>query len=131
MIDQTHGDGPNAVAGATAAIHSLLRISPRHFGRYIQLVAASVSKEVMHQVRQQLPRQDRQTLSEWERRSSTFSLGLEEGIEKGIEKGKEEGSGSLFFTSVKLEGLHLTQGIFRFLKEPMIATVCCSGSRPW
>lgn len=82
-----HSDGPDAVASATAAIRSLLRISPRHFGRYIQLIAASVTKDVMQQVREQLPRQDRQTLSEWERRSSTFSLGRDEGLESGREQG--------------------------------------------
>jgi hypothetical protein len=82
-----HPVGPHAVDCARVAIQALLCVAPEDYGRYIQLVAASVGEDVMQQVREQLPPDDREELSEWERRGSMFTRGHAEGLEQGLEQG--------------------------------------------
>ncbi|MFO7562145.1 MAG: hypothetical protein R6X02_05850 [Enhygromyxa sp.] len=86
-----HADSPDAVVLAMVAIQALLRVAPQDFWRYIQLVTASVSEDVMQRVRTQLPPNEQEELSAWERRGSTFTRGLAEGRERGREEGLEEG----------------------------------------
>src|SRR5690606_40220268 len=90
-----HATGPDAVLSATLAIRALLHVAPEDYGRYIQLVSASVGEDVMQQVRAQLPEDDQEELSEWERRGSMFTRahaeGLEQGLEQGLERGLEQG----------------------------------------
>jgi hypothetical protein len=81
-----HADGPDAVVCATVAIQALLCVAPDHYGEYIQLVSASVGEDVMQQVRERLPPDDREELSEWERQGSLFTRGHAEGLEQGLER---------------------------------------------
>lgn len=59
-----HATGPDAVACATVAIRALLRVAPENYGSYIELVSTSVGEEVMQQVREQLPLDDEEELTE-------------------------------------------------------------------
>ncbi|MFO7567372.1 MAG: hypothetical protein R6X02_32310 [Enhygromyxa sp.] len=79
--------GPGAVARALVAIQALLQLTPPHYERYIRLITSIVGRQVMDQVREQLPPQQRVVLSDLERRGSSFNLGLEEGREEGREEG--------------------------------------------
>src|SRR5690606_33628689 len=90
-----HSSGEGSVIRALVAIQALLYLTPRHYERYIQLVAASVGKEVMQQVREQLKTFDSKALSAYERRGGSFNLGLEEGLEQGREQGLEQGLANL------------------------------------
>ena len=86
-----HATGPDAVLSATLAIRALLCVAPEDYGRYIQLVAASVGEDIMQQVREQLPPDDQEELSEWERRGSMFTRGHAEGFGEGLERGRAQG----------------------------------------
>ena len=45
----------------------------------------------MNQVRAQLPADELEPLSEWERRGSAFTRGRAEGLEQGLKQGLEQG----------------------------------------
>ncbi|MFO7566272.1 MAG: hypothetical protein R6X02_26755 [Enhygromyxa sp.] len=81
-----HADCPDAVVLATVAIQAVLRVAPQDYWRYIQLVEASVGEEVMQQVRAQLPANEQEELSQWERRGSSFTRGRAEGLAEGLER---------------------------------------------
>jgi hypothetical protein len=86
-----HATDLDAVVYATVAIQALLCVAPEDYGRYIQLVSASVGENIMQQVREQLPPDEREELSEWERRGSMFTRGRAEGLQEGLEQGRVEG----------------------------------------
>src|SRR5690606_2634383 len=86
-----HASGPDAGRCATVAVKALLAVAPEDYGRYIQLIQASVGDEVMQHVREQLPPDDQFELTEFERRGSSFVRGHREGLEEGREEGLDAG----------------------------------------
>jgi hypothetical protein len=86
-----HPCGVNIVGCATLAVRALIQLAPRDHVRYIQLISTSVGDDIMQQVREQLPLEDREQLSAWERRGSTFQRGLREGRAEGRVEGRAEG----------------------------------------
>ncbi|WP_181197556.1 hypothetical protein [Enhygromyxa salina] len=86
-----HGQGPDAVACACATIQAIIQLAPPDIERYLQLVQTSISQDDMQEVRDQVPTQVREHLSEWELESSLYRNGLDKGLEQGLEQGREQG----------------------------------------